>query len=307
MFKIHFIIEKKIIIDCNIDELQLILTDFNQWNKWSPWLCLDEGATTRVSNPAHQIGHSQIWNGNLIGSGEMILSKISANEIEMDLFFKKPFKSHAPAWFKLKAINQQTEITWGVKNSLPFFLFFIKKHIAAMMESSFAQGLIRLKELCESKNVNSTLSATEEYNQSELYYLGEQINCSFEEIPEKITMAYNKIFKAIEEKIIPPHDGMICVYGDCNLITGILDFTAAVFYKNKPNENAKTIPAHRALKLISKGPYHHLPTAWSKIITYQRGNKIKVNSKLPRYEFYLNNPRENKPEDYLTELRLPIK
>jgi len=92
---------------------------------------------------------------------------------------------------------------------------------------------------------------------------------------------------------------------------GTTHFTAGVYIQSEPNKiegyRQGKIESHETLKLISQGPYHHLKSAWGKAFSYQRVNKLKVNSKVPMVEIMLNDPNRVAKADILTEVRLPIK
>jgi effector-binding domain-containing protein len=156
--------------------------------------------------------------------------------------------------------------------------------------------------------INSVLSDVEISEQFSFYYIGENIQCTLDEISEKMPGAYEKVFQNIDANKLPQHDGYVCITHSCDLNTKHINLTAGVYFKQNPNSaQAQFVPTHQSLKLTHKGSYRYLRTAWSKIITYQRGNKIKTNSKIPMFEFYLNNPHEVAEKDYLTEIHIALK
>jgi effector-binding domain-containing protein len=310
MFNIPVTFEKKITIAKSITELNAILSDFSIWNKWSPWLCLEPEAKTEMKNLPHQVGHFQSWDGELIGAGNMTLSKIAENHLEIDLNFLKPFKSKNKVWFDLKKINDQTEVTWGMQNNLPFFMFFLKKMILAFIGNDFERGLLRLKEFCENGTVMSELSNVDKVQQVTIHYIGLKNKCTIDEMKALMQKSYAQITSDIMSKNLPIPDGFINMYQEFDLVKGKCDFISAIYYYQKP-ENVKNyengiLNQHTALKLVHKGPYHHLGTAWKKVYTNQMGHKIKLNKNIPMYEIYLNSPEMVAPKDIQTEVRLAI-
>lgn len=311
MFKIDVALSREITVQKEFSELKDFLLDFNFWNSWSPWICLEPSAKTEVSGAAKNLGHKLSWAGELIGSGEMILSQITNNRIDIDLNFLKPFKSKAKVWFMLISEDKQTKIIWGMKTSLPFFLFFLRKPMLAYMGNDFERGLLRLKDVCEKGHVESKMSDVETTNQPTLFYLGINSKSSIAELKPIMTANFDKITEGINSGKLPVPSGFLAINHKFDLINSTCDITCGIFYHQKPeNINGYEIiemKEHKSLKLTHQGPYDHLGSAWSKVICYQRGKKIALNKQIPMYEFYLNSPLMVAPKDILTEVYIPIK
>ncbi len=70
-------VEKSININASIDKIKSVLTDFNHWQPWSPWLNLEPEAKVSVSANSKK----QEWDGKRIGAGEMILREETENAL----------------------------------------------------------------------------------------------------------------------------------------------------------------------------------------------------------------------------------
>lgn len=312
MFKISYEIEKNIIINKSHSEIALFLIDFDKSKLWNPWLVLDDECTTESKNTPHQIGHQQHWKGLIIGEGTQTITALSEKRIDVELQFIKPFKSISPTYYQLNPINQNsTELTWNMKGSLPLFLFFFKNFMTIMLTRDFERGLDRLKELCEENRVLSLLSPVERIDVKDLYYQGIEGKCALPEIPTHMRNAFEKISQDISSMKIHNFKGMVSVYHDINPMKNTVHYTAGVYFENPPVKlegyNDGFIREHRALKLVSKGPYHHLKTAWAKIFSHQRVKRLKVSNKIPMLEFMLNDPTKVARDEILTEIHLGIK
>ncbi len=315
MFKIHFNIEKSISIQKSASEVREYLTDFTKSSLWSPWLCLDDSGKTEIKNIPSQIGHAQLWDGPIIGSGIQTLKSLSEDSIEIELEFLRPFKSISQTSFKIAEYQSSTEVTWKMKNSLPFFLFFLKKFMIFMLGGDLARGLTRLKELCEMGKVLSTLGPVTAMNVDSFYFQGIEGHCTINEIPTIMPISFEKLMVILQKENDNQnplkHSGFISLYHNLDPMKDRVHFTAGIFHNEKmkqlENLHSGKIDNHRALKLLSQGPYHHLKSAWSKVFSYQRSNKIKENKTIPIYEIMLNKPAEIELEKLLTEIRLPIK
>ena len=52
-----FHVEKSILIDAPVSKVYECVSNLNHWNKWSPWLVLEPGATFNVADD----GQSYSW------------------------------------------------------------------------------------------------------------------------------------------------------------------------------------------------------------------------------------------------------
>jgi hypothetical protein len=180
-----------------------------------------------------------------------------------------------------------------------------------MLGRDFERGLDRLKELCEEDKVFSSLSPVEKIEVKDFYYQGIEGKCALSEIPKEMRNAFEKISQDISSMKIHNFKGMVSVYHDINPMKNSVHFTTGVYFENPPVKldgyDDGFIREHRALKLVSKGPYHHLKSAWTKIFSFQRVHKLKVISKIPMIEFMLNDPASVPKEEIMTEIHLAIK
>ena len=66
----------------------------------------------------------------------------------------------------------------------------------------------------------------------------------------------------------------------------------------------KEIPAGKVASTVMKGPYEEIAKSYGDIFKWIGENKFKVDG--PLSEIYLNNPKTTKPQDLVTEVRIPI-
>jgi len=57
-------VEKSITIAASAEKVKSIITDFNHWGHWSPWLILEPEAKVKISAD----GKTQEWEGKRTGS-----------------------------------------------------------------------------------------------------------------------------------------------------------------------------------------------------------------------------------------------
>ncbi len=158
MFSIPFNIEKSIEINKSKTEVFQFLGNFMNWPNWSPWLSQEPDCDFSVEGNPGAISHKQSWSGAYIGAGNMVINEVKENQfIGYDLEFLKPWKSKSKVEFVLTEGKgpESTLVTWKMIGSLPFFMFFFKKMMHALVGNDYDRGLSMLKEHLETGQVNS--------------------------------------------------------------------------------------------------------------------------------------------------------
>ncbi|MBP2132504.1 effector-binding domain-containing protein [Methanomicrobium sp. W14] len=76
---------------------------------------------------------------------------------------------------------------------------------------------------------------------------------------------------------------------------------------DNPSFSVRTLPSCKVISVIYKGPYEHegFSVAFGNVFRYASENGLETTG--PDRQIYLNNPDENDPKDYLTEIQIPLK
>lgn len=126
------------------------VSDFTNWQKWSPFLAIDPNAATTISDN----GKVFTWSGNWqAGRGKIIMEEIVPNErVTTRLTFLKPLAGTAVAEYTFQPITEdETLITWTMSGENGFagkaIGFFA--NCEKMMGDKFDEGLANLKRLAE--------------------------------------------------------------------------------------------------------------------------------------------------------------
>ena len=77
-------VNKTIEINANIEVVKPLVTDFSQWQKWSPWEKVDPSIRFTLGEPSSGLGAHQSWKGKW-GYGEMIITSISQNKVSFNI------------------------------------------------------------------------------------------------------------------------------------------------------------------------------------------------------------------------------
>lgn len=77
-------VNKTIEINANLKVIKPLITDFSQWQKWSPWEKVDPSIRFTLGEPSSGLGAHQSWKGKW-GYGEMIITSVSQNKVSFNI------------------------------------------------------------------------------------------------------------------------------------------------------------------------------------------------------------------------------
>ena len=313
MPRIH--VEKSISINAPFDTVEQATADFSNWTVWSPWLITEPTAQVDVHGIAGQVGHGYKWNGELVGSGSMEIESTDNGRQQMDLQFLKPFKSKAKVSLHLRQSENNTDVTWTMDSSLPFFLFFMTGMMKSMIGMDYERGLKMLKAYCEQGKVDSRIELVGLVDTPSSQFIGFDTSTNIKDMAESMAMSLPKISQQAENHSLTPNAGVIgAVYNKMNMKSGHCDYTAIVpvvesLENIKPPSGFSTgsIGGCKAIKVIHHGAYEFVPNGWSSAFSLQRHKKLKLLKNQPPFEFYPNDPATTAAQDLRTEIYIPVR
>lgn len=200
-----------------------------------------------------------------------------------------------------------------MNGTLPIFLFFMKKMMAAMVGCDYERGLNMLKEYIETGSVVSQITMKGVVDQTGFHYIGINQSCAMDDVASSMEQAFSKIRSEIENKSLSQPDIVLSIYHTFDMVRGHCEYTAACGYIQPPGQSVPEgmiegqIKDHRALKVDHTGPYLHLGNAWSAAMGCQRTDKLKLNKSVSMYEIYVNDPHEVDENDLVTSIFIPVK
>lgn len=315
MFSLTFTVKRAALIHKPADEVFKQVADFGTWPKWSPWLCHEPECPVEVSGAPASPGHSQKWNGNRIGSGELLLKAVEpSSRLDYDLHFISPWKSHSKVSFQLTPDGENTNVEWDMEGTVPVFLFFLRKMMSAWVGADYDRGLSMLRELLESGEVPTKVDFRGDVNRSGFHYVGRRSSCPLGEVGPAMERDFKELFEMVENGNLPKPDFHFSFYHNWDFAGGSCEYTSGFGYTSPPriSDGSATletgqVPAHRALQVDHIGPYRHLGNAWSGAMNAQRSLKKKVLKQIPMYEVYVSLPGDVPEQEIRTEIFIPIK
>lgn len=308
-------VEKSIVIHSDLASVRQWVADFNAWSCWSPWNVLEPGCpVTLVGEPA-EIGHSMEWDGQVIGAGKNTLSHVNDTELVNALEFYRPWKGKATATFKFEALgtdeSPQTQVTWTLDASLPFFLFFMVKMMKNWVGMDYERGLKMLKAMIEEGSIGCETLNEGITDYQGFSYKGIQRTCTIDEMPEQMKKDFEKLVDDIVIKGGKQAMHWVTIYPKFDIKNGIATYIAAVSDENLADISldssyvSGSIKSSQAYEIKHNGTYEMLGNAWSMGMMNLQAKKLK-GSGYP-FEQYWNSPAEVEPKDLKTSIYFPVK
>ncbi|MCF2949046.1 SRPBCC family protein [Paraglaciecola aquimarina] len=304
-----FSVLRTINVNAPIDNIFKILTNFNHWQAWSPWLIMEPDAKVQISGD----GKSYQWFGSRVGEGKMeILSEQKNNQIIYSLNFFKPWKSKAEVSFLLSDKQDSVEITWTMHSKLPFFLFWMKKMMIAFIGKDYERGLLMLKAIAEQGEVPSKLEFKGVSESPSITYIGIKTECSQSEIAEAMGRDFNDLANYLEGHKDLINGQALSIYHKWDMVKKVVEYTAAIPVRLFPQQRSSKyiyaqIPATKKYTIKHTGPYVYLGNAWSTLYNMQQNKELKCNKHIPPFEQYMNEPNITPHNELVTEVNFPIK
>lgn len=302
-------VKRSIQIDAPVEKVYGVVSDFHQWQPWSPWLIMEPGVKVTVQDD----GKYYEWEGNRVGAGNMTVLSAQENEwVDYDLMFLKPWKSQSNVRFEVKSENGGTKVTWYMDSKLPFFLFWMKKMMNALLAMDYDRGLAMLKDYVEKGKVNSQLEFEGESQFEGLTYVGIKSDCAMSEIGPKMDADFKKITAFLEDHKDLISGAPISIYHKWDMVKGKAQYTSAIPVSSVPSGLPSDfiigeVPPTKVYTLKHRGDYGHLGNAWSTMMSMVQNKTFKQNKKIHPFEVYQNDPAKVPAEELITEVKFAIK
>ncbi len=136
------------------EEIYPLISDFHQWERWSPWAKIDPAMKTKDSGAASGQGAIYEWTGSdeTVGSGRMEITKaIALKQVDIDLKFLSPMQADNTTTLTIHPQFDSAYVTWSMSGKADFLtkamvLFGVMDR---MVGPDFEKGLRQLKAAAE--------------------------------------------------------------------------------------------------------------------------------------------------------------
>lgn len=131
-----------------------LISDFHNWDAWSPYEHIDPAMKRAFSGPARGKGAVYEWesSSNRAGTGRLeIIDSSPPFKIVIQLDLAKPFEISSIVEFILETQDDETQVTWNMHGSNPFIgkMMGILYDRNGKVGQDFEEGLANLKAIAE--------------------------------------------------------------------------------------------------------------------------------------------------------------
>lgn len=305
----EFHVERSVVIDAPPEFIFPYVSHFENMNTWGPWLDADPDAETSIEGEDGTEGAKSYWSGNdSVGEGTQTLTTVAPDTlVESRLHFIRPYESDANARFRLRDVEEGTEVTWAIygENNFVSKIMSTFMNLDAQIGPDFEEGLNNLKQLVESKMAEET----DGYKIQVVEFSGRKMltirnTVKMTDIGPFFSQNLPVLAGTIGNAGVEM-DGMPCgLYYTWDEDTQTTAMAAAVGYKGEiSNTDFETveIPPSKALLIDYYGPYENSGKAHEAMEKYIQSFDLEVNP--PVMEEYVTDPgQEPNPEKWLTKI-----
>jgi predicted transcriptional regulator YdeE len=302
-------VEKKVMINAPAEKVYSVIIDFKQWLPWSPWMIMEPEVVVNIADD----NQFYEWKGNRVGSGNMKITNQKENSwVEYDLNFLTPWKSYASVKFVLTEKGSQTETSWIMDSSLPFFMFFMKKLMEGFIGMDFDRGLRMLKEYVEDGAIKSKLEFKGKDSFSGTKYVGIKTTTAMDQIGPQMSADFDKLNEFIRKHESAANGVVFSQYHKWDIVKNKVEYTSGVGVKEVPSNLPASfvtgeIPSTSVYTLRHVGAYEHLGNAWGTLNSMQRNKEFKYNKKIHPFEVYVSDPSKTDAKDLITDVNFAVK
>lgn len=133
------------------ERVHVLLDDFREWRKWSPWEELDPELQRTYTGPERGVGSHYEWSGNKkAGQGSMEIIESTPSAVAVDLRFFKPFEATNITRFDLTPAGGGTQVVWTMTGERSAMMGLMGKlFFDKAIGKDFDKGLAQLKAAAE--------------------------------------------------------------------------------------------------------------------------------------------------------------
>lgn len=288
--------------------------DFHEWGKWSPWLCTERTAEVTISGDGKSVGDIYAWKGKLVGEGEVEHKEIEEGKsIKQELRFTSPFRSVSQIRFLFEPSENAAKVTWEIDGRLPVFLFFLEKMMVTMLGNDFERGLQMLKDFVETGKVEFEMEYIGVVDVPETHFVGIRRAETMADMKQSMEELFPKLMNILKDKNIAAAGAPFCLYHKFDMSAHHTDYTVAIPVATGTMLEAEGVysgvrPTIKAFKAIHTGAYKYLGSSWMGAYSNVYKTKgLKVNKSIPPIEMYVTDPQTLPPEQWKTEIYIPVK
>jgi effector-binding domain-containing protein len=301
-------IERSIVINSPAENIAAKIVDLHLWDEWSPWKDQDSAATYKY-NDTIGVGGWMDWNGKIVGSGKLTITKVLPDSIVYFLAFKEPFESESNGTFSFTSVEGGVKVTWTDLESLPWPMGRIMglfMNFDEMLGPDFEKGLSRLKKTVESSYKYTYTVQEKEISPAIIATIRNKVNSG--EIGEIMGKSYGEIQAFLAKNGAKQNGSPMAITLAWDSLSW--DFEAAIPIDKEIEGTDKIVVKKsyegKAIFVTYTGPYEQTYQAYTDLDQYMK-EKGLTQAGGP-WEVYITDPgTEPDQTKWVTEIYFPVK
>jgi effector-binding domain-containing protein len=270
------------------------ICDFRSWAEWSPWLMHEPDTRLEYSDAPEQEGGWYTWDGTRVGAGKLTHVKIDSPErIEERIEFLRPFKSTNSVWWEFAKKNGQTEVSWNMKGTMPFFFRFMAPMMTMMIGKDYDLGLALLRGKLDPQAEKPDIRFEGEAVLESRHALTIPFKGGMDEMITAMTDGFPKLAAHVEQSGSSLTGMPFTAYHKVNPKTKYFECDIAVPVAQDTADGdfvGKSLGAGKYFQVSVSGSYNFLELAWYSAMSHIRMLKFKMDKSRPSLEVYENDP-----------------
>lgn len=290
------------------------VNDFRNWEAWSPWQAKDSTMVIRYSGDTEGEGASFSWTSDISKGGNQQINKV----IDMDTIYTTlNIEGEGAAngyWYFNNTGENRTEVTWGLRGDLPFFLRIMGLFMDGAIGPDYETGLSNLKYLVESQKSEFIERPVNTVEKDSIIYLSVRENVNMTRLADEGSALYARNYGKILLMLGKKADSVItgtpfAIYHEWNEETRQADIEFCIpvdttRIETEGEVNRRILSKSEGLEVDFYGPYSLVGQAHVLIEEYAKNNEVQL---APiGIEFYVTDPAEQPDTSkWLTKVYYP--
>jgi uncharacterized protein YndB with AHSA1/START domain len=292
-----FSMKRSMVFEATPEQIYPLISDFQQFQNWSPWKEKDPNAINTFTGTPGQAGHAFSWKGNHeVGTGTMRFDSVFANRKTVyALDFMEPFESHATGEFILEPADKGTRVTWSFNTHFGFVesAFMVFMSMEKMLGGDFEKGLSNMKTYLKEHTAAKPVYVIKEVNLPTTTYLVMRKTMPFADVAPSY---YEAAFKATDAALKKAGGSVagapVCLVFKWDMSTQQADLGAGFPCQVSGNEFAGLqrvdMPAGKSYQIDYYGNYDGTGAAHSAMEQYLQSKGLTPN--YPCFEQFMTDP-----------------
>ncbi len=304
-------VERSITINAKPAAIYPEISDFKNFNSWSPWHAIDPDTEYSYEGGTSGEGAKMSWvsENKDVGKGsQWIVETVKNQSVKTNLVFEG-FEDPSEANFVLEPDGDQTKVTWTFDSNLSGLYKYFGVAMDGMLGPFYETGLQNLKSVVEAKPTYSVDIGLEEVEA--IPYLGISETLAPEEldqISEKMGSLFGELVSYITENSLEMAGMPMTVYpnwgGDSYEMECAIPVTEGALGDDQ-RIMLKSTAAGMAVKAVHMGDYHKLDVTHAEVDRYVTDHNLTATG--APFEVYVTDPG-NEPDTskWVTHIYYPV-